>query len=388
VTGRRVGLLSLILLIVTLSAANLAAEEQEVPGTLGPDLPPSDWPEGPATTARAAILIDADTGQVLMARNADLRLPPASTVKILTALTVVRRSGLDEVVTVGSEVERHTGATVGLAPGDTWTVEQLIGALIARSGNDAAAALASHVAGNIPAFVELMQADAADLGLDGVTIASPDGLGDRDRLSARDLATITRAAIAEPGLAEIMAQSTVTLPGIGEVESRNTLLNVYEGATGVKTGQTLRAGRCMVATATRSERRLLAVVLGAAEPDGHLTDATALLDHGFTFTSATDRRSPLEIRVAGAWVAYGESRPVVLVPGPRDATLTARAPIEAGDGGELTIAWAGEAIATVDLLPAVETSRLPTNGGQAVGAWAADRVYASLRGVLGARSTR
>jgi hypothetical protein len=87
-------------------------------------------------------------------------------------------------------------------------------------------------------------------------------------------------------------------------------------------------------------------------------------------------------------VAYGESRPVVLVPGPRDATLTARAPIEAGDGGELTIAWAGEAIATVDLLPAVETSRLPTNGGQAVGAWAADRVYASLRGVLGARSTR
>lgn len=344
---------------------------------------PDGWPAPPRLSAEAYLLADVETGQVLAARAGDDRRPVASTVKILTALTVLRRTGLDERITVGPEVDGFAAdaAGVGLDAGDTWAVEDLLEALVARSGNDAAAALAVAVGGSIEGFVELMRQDARALGLAGVTLATPDGLADADRLSASDLSLLARAALRDQRFAAIAARPVVELPGLGAIASRNELLPSYPGADGVKTGYTAASGRCLVASAHRDGRHLLAVVLGSDGLTGHFTDARTLLDHGFgTFREigVADDGPEVRLKVPGDWIEL-DTDPVDLhVPTGSDVVhRTDDLPVGLGGPIEATIrvAWEEQTIAEVPL----DGPTSVTDGSRGPAAWIVGRVYESMR---------
>lgn len=375
--------------VALLMAAPVSAQPAVAPAPLRPPpqlvepvVPPAPgWPEPPAATATAYVLLDVETGQVLAERDADTRRPVASTVKVLTALTVLRRADPDDVVEIGQEVAAVGGAGVGLDPGERWTVRQLLDGLVVRSGNDAAVALAVHVAGTVEEFVSLMRADAEALGLEGLALASPSGLEDANRLSARDLAVVTRAALADPAFRRIAASPDVTLPGLGTQPSRNELLGVYPGATGVKTGFTEAAGYSLVASAERDGRQLVAVVLDSRDADARFDDAARLLDHGFD--AFTRREVDLEARVreAGRWTDLRAGPLVLLVPrtdpeGLRIDPLTT--PEVAALPDEVTLAYEGEVLARLDVQRA-SGPRDPATGGAAVGRFLVDRVYAGLR---------
>jgi len=378
---------------LTTLAALLGAPSTAVAQS-GPLIPPVDtattsvpdgWPTPPGVPAAAYIVIDAVSGQVIAARAPDERRPVASTIKILTALSVLVREPYDSTVEVGDEVVGldPDGALLGLKPGDVWSMEDALEGLIVRSGNDMARALAVEVAGSVGGFLELMRADAASVGLAGVTIEEPDGIDDLNLLSARDLAVLGRAAMSNAVFADIARQPQVDLPELGTVESRNDLLLTYPGADGVKTGFTDLAGRCLVASATRGDRRLIAVVLGTTDA---FDDATALLDFGFdSFRSdlVTDAETiGTRIRVPGGWVVVIPEHPLtVLVPVDDPVNIDLDLPIElTSDRRELTFdaRWQGQSLASLPAeLPGVAAS--DEAGGAAVGAWVWDRAYAAMR---------
>jgi D-alanyl-D-alanine carboxypeptidase (penicillin-binding protein 5/6) len=250
---------------------------------------PEPTTEAPEVRATSAVLADLDSGEILFAKEPDERVPIASLTKIMTALLALERSSPSDVVTV-SEEAANPGPIVGisqlgLVPGERITMEQLLYALMLQSANDAALAIAEHVSGTTDAFVEAMNRRAAHLGLVDTRFASPNGLDDDGYSSAADLATLTRAAFAQPLFAQIVGtryHEVPPLPGGTPrmIQNRNVLLWLYPGATGVKTGFTSAAGFCVVGTAERDGVRLLAVVLG--EPGEPFSDAAALLNFGFT----------------------------------------------------------------------------------------------------------
>lgn len=272
-------------------------------------VPPEVWaPSPPGATARAFVLVDADTGQVLAEREADVPLPVASTVKLLTVLTalsddVVDPLDFDDVVTVGDEV-RVGEAGVGLVPGDRWSVRDLVEGVMVRSGNDAALALASAAGGgSIEAFVERMNAVAAGLGIEGATIREPTGLADTNRLTARHLAVLGRAALDVPELAAIADLEVVDLPGLGAVETRNLLLMERDEVNGLKTGFTTISGWCLVASMTTDDgRELVAVVLGANEDADRFDESLALLDLGDDELAPFPFLAGARVRLPGAWI--------------------------------------------------------------------------------------
>lgn len=231
----------------------------------------------PTITARAALLADASTGRVLLAYHADDPLPPASTTKIMTALVVLERADLDALVTVPAEALIGE-ASMGLTPGERLTVRDLLYGLLLVSGNDAAMTLANYVAGSSDAFVALMNQRAAELGLTASHFANPHGLDAPGHvMSATDLLTATRAALAYDLFATIVATPQARVAGHFLV-NRNELLTTYAGADGVKTGTTDAAGECLVASASRAGLRAIAIVLGSRD---RYADSRALLDHYF-----------------------------------------------------------------------------------------------------------
>jgi len=249
---------------------------------------PSDASEPPDISAPAAVLADLDTGQILFARNPNEARPIASVTKIMTALLVLGHTSPADVVTVSARAAAPPGSSglseLGLEPGERITVGELTWALLLQSANDAAAALAEDVAGTVDRFVQRMNTEAQRLGMSHTRFRSASGLDDRGHSSAEDLVTLTRAAFAEsPRFAQIIGSKTHDVPSPGgkprHLQNRNVLLWLYPGATGVKTGYTAGAGFCIVATAARAGRRLIAVVLGdGGEP---FSETAALLNYGF-----------------------------------------------------------------------------------------------------------
>jgi D-alanyl-D-alanine carboxypeptidase (penicillin-binding protein 5/6) len=327
-TGRAALVIAIAVLaqasLIGLASAQLAPPPTPVPpdGSLSPFPQTLDTPTDastlPVLSAPSAMLADLDTGQVLFARNADSERPIASLTKIMTALLILERSTPTDVVTVESnaviaESDRPGISALGLETGERISVENLFFALLLQSANDAAVALADHVSGSEARFVNRMNARAATLRMRRTSFRSPSGLDDRGYSTARDLVTLTRAAMATEGFASVVSTEfrTIPAPGGGErhVQNRDVLLWLYPGATGVKTGYTSKAGYCVVATAKRDGRRLVAVVLGA--PSDAFSDAAALMDYGFTaFTQHT-------------FVTQGEPNGVVTLPG-------GSAPVETG----------------------------------------------------------
>jgi D-alanyl-D-alanine carboxypeptidase len=284
---------------VTLGAVSSPTDAVALPSPPTSVLHAGPMPAPPVgVTAESWIVIDTASGHVISAHDADVPRTVASAVKVLTALSVVERTERSDVVIVGDEVRGVAGALVGLSPGDEVTIAVLLDVLIARSGNDVAEALAVHVAGSRQAFVELMRADAAAVGVRG-TVTSASGLDDTDALTAHDLAILGSVALAHPELRDVLSRREVTLPDGSVEESRNELLFTYPGATGVKTGYTRIAGNTLVASARRDGRELVAVVLGSDDDPGRFLDAAALLDHGFALTRQVLVAPVVERPVAG-----------------------------------------------------------------------------------------
>lgn len=241
-------------------------------------------PEPPEVSAESWILYDAAYGLVLAEYNADEVRSIASTTKMMTALVAIEQGNLDDDVRISTSAAGVGESEVGLEAGEVLQLRQLITALMVRSGNDAAVAVAEHLGGSVEGFVELMNAKAAELGMTNTSFANPHGLDAPGHHStARDLLTLAQAAMNDPLFAELARTRRAVLPenSAGQVRvvtATNRLLATYEGAVGIKTGYTNRAGLALVAAARRGDRTLYAIVLGSTD---HFGDTRALLDHGF-----------------------------------------------------------------------------------------------------------
>jgi serine-type D-Ala-D-Ala carboxypeptidase (penicillin-binding protein 5/6) len=239
---------------------------------------------------RAGLLFNLRTGRVMWRRNPARRLPIASLAKVMTAILAVDRSTPGEHVLITPEARATDGSKVGLLPpGRRVRLELLLYGLMLPSGNDAAVALAQHVSGSVPRFVAEMNAEARRMGLTCTHFSSPDGLRDRGNTAcARDLAVLAREVLARRRLARIVRTEQVALPSLlphtikrGKrkltvwrpgrlwLNSHNPLLRAgYRGTTGIKTGYTDPAGRCLVATVRRGQTTLGLVLLHSPDPGG------------------------------------------------------------------------------------------------------------------------
>lgn len=228
--------------------------------------------------AKSAVLIDADTGKVLYAKNECARSAIASTTKIMTALIVLENTPLSREFTVPAEACGIEGSSMGLRAGETLSVRTLLYGLMLQSGNDAALALALCAAGETETFVARMNEKARALGLGQTHFANPHGLDDPENYStALDLARLAAHALKNDEFLRIVSTSEITLEG-RTMKNHNRLLRTLDGAIGVKTGYTKSAGRILVSAAQRGGRRLIAVTLC----DGNdWRDHARLYDEGF-----------------------------------------------------------------------------------------------------------
>lgn len=246
---------------------------------------------GIGANAKGAVLIEAQSGRVLFAQNERERLPMASTTKIMTALLALEQENLDEYFTVDSAAIHVEGSSMGLAEGDSVTLRVLAAGMLLASGNDAANAAAVRIAGDIPAFVAQMNDRAAELGMKDTSFETPSGLdGDAHYSTAYDMALLARAALQNSAFAEICKQPRMTLefgnpPFKRWLKNHNAMLGGYDGAIGVKTGFTKRAGRCLVSAAERGGVKLICVTLSC--PDDW-RDHAGLLDYGFSQLESVD----------------------------------------------------------------------------------------------------
>ena len=240
-------------------------------------------------SAGSALLMDADTGAILFARHHMERRSPASTTKIMTALLILEEGRLDEKVVITERATAVTGTRLGLRRGQQVTLRDLLWAILIKSANDAALAAAEHVGGSEEQFVARMNAKADSLGMQGTHFTNPHGLDNPDHYStAYDLAILARQALHNPTFARMVqtreAQLAILTGRNGKVVRRkvvrthNQLLGQFAGADGVKTGYTEQAGRCLVASATRGDHRLITVLLNDSR---RWAEAAALLEYGF-----------------------------------------------------------------------------------------------------------
>ena len=210
-------------------------------------------------SAAAAILVDADSGEILFEKDAGRCMRIASTTKIMTALVALERAKLTDTITVTAS-HMVEGSSMYLKPGETVTVEELLYGLMLCSGNDAALALAD-CCGGLDAFVQAMNEKAAALGMKDTSFANPNGLDDENHYStAQDMAVLAAYAAEDPTFRRICSTKTATVGG-RSMTNHNKLLRQIEGCIGMKTGYTKAAGRTLVSCAERQGRRLVAVTL-------------------------------------------------------------------------------------------------------------------------------
>ena len=238
-----------------------------------------DLPAAPTITAKQAILIDGKSGEVLFEKAAEERAYPASTTKIMTvlmALELCERYDIDinTEITVPEEAANIEGSSLYLKPGENRTIEDLLYGAMLRSGNDAATALAICLGGNETNFVKMMNDIARELRCSRTHFVNPTGLFDENHYTtAKDLACIAGAAMENDIFRQISATKSW-----GNYTNKNKTIFQYDGGTGIKIGFTEKSGRTLVASASRNESELIAVVL---DDSNWFEDAYALLDYGF-----------------------------------------------------------------------------------------------------------
>lgn len=280
--GRGIHFLSVLVFALFLAGSALAVEGES--DTASPAELTGDF--------KSAIVIDAETGLVLEATNADARRQPASMLKMMTELIVLEHVAeggvkMEDKVKVSAKSSQMGGSQVYLKHGEIFTVEELLHALAIHSANDAAVALAEHIAGSTDAFIDLMNMRAADLGMTDTVFHTVHGLPpawkqEPDITTARDMATMGRHLVEYPEALEWA--STKTAPfrdGKFTLYNPNKLVGKYRGLDGLKTGYTGPAGFCVTATAVQKGKRLISVVMGCSTDKARATETTRLLTYGF-----------------------------------------------------------------------------------------------------------
>lgn len=264
---------------------------------------PDGWPR---LSAQAAVLIDARNGAILYEKNAFLQRDPASTTKIMTALLVIEHGHLGKIVTVSRRSDNTPGSSLHIQTNHRYTRLDLLRGMLLKSGNDASVALAESDSGTMERFVAKMNRKAQELGAFNTSYENTHGLTRSGHYSsAYDLALITRAALRLPIFREIVRSKAMDITEVSRhrthtIHNTNQLLYGFPGADGVKTGTTDAAGRCLVASATRDHRQLIAVVLNS---QSRWSDAGRLLQWGFTATKTLKAVSPnrtlMRVKVLG-----------------------------------------------------------------------------------------
>ena len=239
-------------------------------------------PKKKSVSARAAVLYQPDTDSFIFTKNEDTRLPMASTTKIMTALVALENSNLSDSVKIESSAVGTEGSSAYLKEGEVLTMEELIYALLLRSANDAAVAIACHIGGDIDGFADMMNERAEVLGLQNTHFMNPHGLDDEGHYTtARELALIAAEALKNETFKTISStykKSFATENMTRLYVNHNKLLNMYDGAIGMKTGYTKKSGRCLVGAAERDGLTFITVTLDA--PDDW-RDHNMLFDLGF-----------------------------------------------------------------------------------------------------------
>ncbi len=234
-------------------------------------------------SAKSACLIALDSGEIIYEKNSDLVLPMASTTKMMTALVAEKSGKWDEVATISYQSICQEGTRIYLEEGDKIKVSDLVCAMLLNSGNDAAWAVAEHISGDIPSFCSLMNQYAKDIGLKKTNFENPSGLNSDNHYStAYELSLIGREVIKNNRLSEIVKTKEMTLSLINSrkifLKNHNKLLWKMDGALGVKTGFTKKAGRCLVSAAEKDGIILVAVTISAPND---WDDHEKLFEYGF-----------------------------------------------------------------------------------------------------------
>jgi len=373
---RKIIVIFTIMLLICSIAAPAAAE------------PPAE----PVTTATAALVMDAENGQVLYGKEADRKMYPASTTKIMTALVALENSSLDEMVEISPEASSVDGSRVGLQPGEKLPMEHLLYMLMLTSANDSAETIAEHLGGSTEGFAELMNRRAGELGARNTNFTNPHGLPDPEHYTtARDLALIGREAMRNEVFRRIAGtvnikldrkkyMSPELLQSVEKLEqahgplqedfyTHNRLLTGgyygYQGANGIKTGYTVDAGQCIVASARRDGREMIAVALNS-QGASLWTDAAALMNYGFQAFTPVELVTPRQM-ITDAPVKNGAENAVLETAGyfyynfPAGETpevsrrveldKNIEAPLEAGEQlGELVLEAKGRELGRVSLV--------------------------------------
>ncbi|MCP5419083.1 MAG: D-alanyl-D-alanine carboxypeptidase [Gammaproteobacteria bacterium] len=258
----------------------------------------------PDITARAAVVMDMASGEVLFARQPQQPLPPASTTKVLTALVALERLNPNTRITVSESAAAVEPSRIGLHAGEVLYAQDLFYGLLLKSGNDAAEVIAQAVGGAIPTFAELMNIRAWQIGARHSHFANPHGLPNSDHYTtAFDLALIFREAMQNPMFAEIVRTRSAELrvePGYQfrgnvrwvPVRNSNRLLYSYAGNQGGKTGYTRLARNCYVGEASRGDVNLIVSVLGSTNRNFLWKDVSALFDYGFALRDKSAPATP------------------------------------------------------------------------------------------------
>lgn len=253
------------------------------------------WPEGVSVQAQGAILMDADTGTVLWGQNIHTEYYPASITKVMTALIVIENCSLDETVTFSHNAVYNVesgSSNAGINEGDKLSVKDCLYALLLKSANESANALAEHVAGSTEAFADMMNARAKELGCTNTHFANPSGLNNPEHYtSPYDMALIAKAAFNNPTFEEIDSTTYYKLPansinteGLsiypGHKMMRKSSPYYYPGIVGGKTGYTTLAGNTLITCAEKNGMKLITIILKGSTP-AYWTDTKNLLDFGF-----------------------------------------------------------------------------------------------------------
>lgn len=278
---------------------------------LAPTASASDAPLANASPVYASVsaesycLMDGDTGDVLASSNENVKMPIASTTKILTCIVALESAHPEDEVCIAKEAVGVEGSSVYLKQGEKLKLLDLLYALMLESANDAATAIAIHLAGSVEAFAERMNEKAADLGMKNSHFVNPHGLNDEAHYaSAKDLSVLMAYAMKNPVFAQLVGTKTHTIPALEQnqrfLSNHNRLLRSDSRCVGGKTGFTKAAGRCLVTAAEENGKRLICTTLGA--PDDW-NDHRELFDYGFSLYSQNvvlqSRELSIEIPVVG-----------------------------------------------------------------------------------------
>lgn len=256
-------------------------------------------------SAKAAVVICADTLEVVYAKNANQKLPMASTTKIMTSLLALEYGAGEQAMPVNGAAIGAEGTSIGLKDGDYVSLKTLVKGMLLESGNDAANAAAVMVGGDIPSFVKMMNEKAKQLGMNSTSFETPSGLdGENHYSTAYDMALLGAAAVKNPQFRAVCSSKNETVyygnpPYKRTFSNHNKLLSYYDGAFGIKTGFTKKSGRCLVSAAEKDGKTLIAVTLNA--PDDW-NDHIKLYDYSFPQVFSyifTENLSDLRLSVAG-----------------------------------------------------------------------------------------